>query len=69
MTVSCEQDTTFLTGTRTSVVSAFQSPLIMAPIATVMLGLLLFVPRFTMPWARLGNPRGGPVRKWLDRKR
>lgn len=69
MTVSCEQDTTFLTGTRSSVVSALQSPLIMAPVGAVILGLLLFFPRFTMAWARLSNPRGGPVRKWLGRRR
>lgn len=69
VTVSCKQDTIFLTGTASSVVSALQSPLIMAPVAMSLVGLLLFLPRFTLAWARLSNPSGGPVRKWLDRRR
>lgn len=67
--VNCQQDAIFLTGTASSITSALQSPLIMAPIAAVMLGILLFFPRFTLVWARLSNPRGAPLRKWLDRRR
>jgi hypothetical protein len=69
VTVSCEQDAIFLTGTASSVASALQSPLIMAPVAVSFLGMLLFVPRFTLGWARLSNPRGRLVRRWLGRRR
>ncbi len=69
VTIRCDQDAIFLTGTASSVASVLQSPLITAPIAVSFLGMLLFFPRFTLAWARLGNPRGGLVRRWLDRRR
>lgn len=68
-TVSCTQDAIFLTGTASSVVSALQGPLIMAPVAVSLLGILLFFPRFTLAWARLSNPGGGLIRRWLGRHR
>jgi hypothetical protein len=69
VTVSCDGEAIFLTGTASSVASALQSPLILAPIAASMLGILLFFPRFTLAWARLSNPRPGPIRRWLGMRR
>ena len=66
--VSCDDEAIFLTGTASSVVSALQSPLIMAPVAGSLLGILLFFPRFTLAWARLSNSRGQLVRRWLGRR-
>lgn len=54
--VRCERDSVFLTGAASSVASAVQSPLIMAPVGAVFAGILLFFPRFTLAWARLGRP-------------
>lgn len=67
--VSCDREAIFLTGTASSVASALQSPLITAPVAGSLLGILLFFPRFTLAWARLSNPGGRLVRKWLGRRR
>lgn len=67
--VSCKQEAIFLTGTASSVAAALQGSLIMVPVAVALLGILLFFPRFTLAWARLSNPRGGLVRRWLDRRR
>ncbi|OLF11171.1 hypothetical protein BLA60_14405 [Actinophytocola xinjiangensis] len=39
-----------------SVTSAVRSPLIMAPVGAVFARILLFFPRFTLAWARLGRP-------------
>jgi hypothetical protein len=69
VTVDCDSEAIFLTGTAASVVSVLQSSLILAPIAGSLLGILLFFPRFTLAWARLSNPRGGLVRRWLGRRR
>jgi hypothetical protein len=69
VTVSCEQDAIFLTGTASAIASTLQSPLILAPVAMTLLGLPLFVPRFALAWTRLSNPPGGPVRNRLDRRR
>ena len=69
VTVNCDNEAIFLTGTASSVVSVLQSPLILAPVAGSLLGILLFFPRFTLAWARLSNPRDGLVRRWLGRRR
>ena len=68
VTVSCDDEAIFLTGTASLIASALQSPLIMAPVAGSLLGILLFFPRFTLAWARLSNPRGQLVRRWLGRR-
>lgn len=57
LTVTCEQDTTFLTGTASAVTSAVQSSLVMTPVMVTLAGILLFFPRFTLALARLSNPR------------
>lgn len=56
VTIRCEWDSVFLTGTASAVTSAVQSSLIMAPVGAVFAGILLFFPRFTLAWARLSNP-------------
>ncbi len=66
VTISCPREAILLTGTASSVTSALQSPLIVAPVAASMVGILLFFPRFLLAWARLSNPRGGPIRRWLS---
>lgn len=69
VTVSCKQDTIFLTDAASSITSACQSPLILAPVAASLFGILLFFPRFTLAWLRLSNPGGRLFRSWLDRRR
>jgi hypothetical protein len=53
VSIVCPQGAILLTGTASAVVSAVQSPLIMAPVGMVLLGILLFFPRFTLAWLRL----------------
>lgn len=67
VTVRCEQEAIFLTGPASSIASALQGPLLMAPVGVALLGILLLFPRFTLAWARLSN--GGLLRRWLDRRR
>lgn len=57
VTVRCDGDAIFLTGTASAVTSAVQSPLIMTPVIMIVAGILLFFPKFTLAWARLSNPR------------
>jgi hypothetical protein len=55
--VQCEEEAIFLTGTASAVVSAVQGRWFGAPITAMVVGLLLFFPRFTLAWARLSNGR------------
>jgi hypothetical protein len=56
-TVRCEEEAIFLTGTASAVVSAVQGRWFGAPITAMVVGLLLFFPRFTLALARTGNGR------------
>ncbi|WP_460399221.1 hypothetical protein [Actinophytocola sediminis] len=69
ITIDCDQDAILLTGTASAVTSAVQSPLIMAPVAIIIVGILLFFPRFTLAWIRLSNPISWRFWTWVFRKR
>lgn len=57
VTIRCEREAILLTGTASAVVTAVQGPLFAVPITAMVVGLLLFFPRFTLAWARLSNGR------------
>lgn len=56
-TIRCEHEAIFLTGTASAVVSTVRGRLFVVPITAMVVGLLLFFPRFTLAWARMGNGR------------
>ncbi|WP_424183728.1 hypothetical protein ACOBQX_17295 [Actinokineospora sp. G85] len=62
-TVTCERPATVLSGTALTAASLLRGPLIVLPMAVAILGVLLFVPRFTQVWAGLTQPFGS----WMKR--
>lgn len=56
--VTCDQEVMLLTGETVLTVSEIsRGPLITVPLLAVLLGILFFVPRFTLAWARASNGR------------
>ena len=66
-TVTCERPATVLSGTALTVASTVRGPLIILPMAVAVLGLLLFVPRFTRDWASLSQPFGSRMSRRFRR--
>jgi hypothetical protein len=52
-----------LSGTKLTVASILRSAWIVLPLFVAILGILLFVPRFTMVWASLSQPVGSWIRR------
>jgi hypothetical protein len=62
-TITCEHQVMVLSGTKLTVARTLQSAWIVLPLFVAVLGILLFVPRFTMVWASLTQPIGSWIRR------
>lgn len=68
-TITCERPVMVLSGTRLTVAGIVRGPLIALPLFVAILGVLLFVPRFTRTWAGLTQPLGRWITRRFDRDR
>jgi hypothetical protein len=66
--ITCEKPAKLLAGTARVVAQTTRSPLILLPILMIIVGLALFVPRFSWTVAKLGAPfsRGSIADIWAD---